>query len=231
MPRPSAHPHNPLQLIRLTAGKTQQEFADILNVSKSEISKRETSTPGYTTIPTPLVRKLAHEFGVVIDPRPTHKPRVHGLAGETFDPKYVETYRKEREEQDSRLVKYRPADLVGAVAVVAEVCGKLKQEESLARVLEQAVQVLCLSPRLAREIANQLKKIISAPKPEEINAARWLAHVIGQKEMAQGLPTLSTIIEHHKKVEARTPGIKGITKENFDDFVHQQRLKKKPDVI
>lgn len=187
MARPSENKDNPLQCVRLAVGMTQQEFADALGVSKSEISKRETSTPGYATLPSSLLRRLIREFAVVIGSGANPKPR--GINGETFDKKYADDYR--RQWADPRPVKCPPRDLLKALELVAAASEKLKQEESLAHAMEQAVKVLCLSPRLGHEIASQLKQFIKVKNPDDLTAVHWLAGVIKKPEMVQDLPAIS----------------------------------------
>jgi transcriptional regulator with XRE-family HTH domain len=221
MGRPSENKDHPLQYIRVMAGMTQDEFAATLGISKSEVSKRETRAPGFEGIPSSLLKKVAHEFGAVIDPRPGRKPTAWG--GKVLTKEYITKHRQQR--LDLRLVKYPPAEVIKALYLAAEACVKLRREELFAHALEQAVKNLCVSVQLRHEIRNQIKKVIGLKQPEDITALVWLAGAIEDRDLTKDLPTLPTIGAHQKQVEKQLPGVRTVTKENLDDFIHEQRLK------
>jgi len=225
MGRPSQNKDHPLQYIRVTATMTQAEFAEVLGISKSEISKRETRAPGFEGIPSSLLKKVAHEFGAVIDPRPGRKPTAWG--GEPLTKEYITKHRQQR--LGLRLVKYPPADVVKALGIAAEACVKLRREELFAHALEQAVKNLCVSVQLKHEIRNQIKKVIGLKQPDDLTALVWLAGAIEDRDLTKDLPTLPTIVAHQKQVEKQLPGVRALTKENLGDFIHEQRLKKRGD--
>lgn len=200
MGRPSENKDHPLQYIRDMAGMTQDEFAAILGVSKSVLSKRETRAEGYKTIPISLIKKVAQEFGAVIIPELGKKP--WALGRKPLTKEYIAEHRQERR-HGLRLTQYPPPDVVRALSLVAEACVKLQREELFAHALEQAVKNLCVSVQLRHEIRNRLKKAIGLKQAEDLTALVWLAVAIEESELIKDLPTLPSLVSFQKQIEEK----------------------------
>ena len=193
MPKRNATGH-PFQVIRLVCDIKQAEFAVILGISLSALTKHETYRAG--EVPNDLRRRIFSEFGAVIYPGPIKNGRltyrVEGFDHEPFTKDYWQKHRREC----VPLVKYPPADVVKGVDVAARLCTILKRENQFAEAVASGLKGLCNSERFKIALKGEVKKLLKA---NEVLAAAWLCTLLDDAELRRALPQLPTIIESHLK--------------------------------
>lgn len=200
---------HPLQFIRVTCGLTQAEFAAELDISVSNLSKRETFYLGFEDIPDELRRRVFRQFGAVIltDDRkkpgqPGHFLKVTGFNRQPFTKDYWEEHRRER----LVLVKYPPADVLKAVDIVAQLCTALKREVQFADALVSGLKGLCNSDRFKIGLAGEIKKLLKT----EPTAAAWLCTLLDDDELRRQIPDLPSMLAHQMKVAEKAKKIPGV---------------------
>ena len=203
MGRRNKHLHNPLQKIRAVLGLTQQDFADLLDVAKNELARREISYRGYEDIPDDWHVKLLRVLGVTVSVNKTKKPGDQdyygepvGMAGVPFTREYHKAYSQE----SIPFVKHPAIDVLKAMAVVGELSARRKREDQFADALKFAIRTFCGSTRFKWELTRKVEQLIKGAKEEDRMAADWLCDVLENEKLRKKLPVLPAKLEYMRKV-------------------------------
>ena len=191
MGKHNIHAKHPLQFIRLKAGLKQQAFADLLGISLSTLTKRESSRPGFKGLTPDLHRKLARELGafVLVDIRkePGQPGYFHGpptgLGGVPYTAEYAQAHLRGR----IRRVKHTPTDVIKALEAVGQLCVMFKRETQFAEGLAVCIKGLCVAPQFKNAVIREIKKLITDKK---FAAADWLCELVEDDALRRQIPDL-----------------------------------------
>lgn len=197
MGKHNIHAKHPLQFIRLKAGLKQQAFADLLGISLSTLTKRESSRPGFKGLTPDLHRKLARELGafvlVNVLKEPGEPGYFHGLPTGLGGVPYTREYAQAHMRGRIRLVKHSPDDVVEALTAVGRLCVMFKRETQFAKGLAVCIKGLCVAPQFKNAVIREIKKLITQKK---FAAADWLCELVEDNDLRRQIPNLPGDLEH-----------------------------------
>ena len=123
MPKQSQNPTNPVQFVRLITGLAQTEFAKVLGVSRSLLSKIEAGQVGYAEPSARVRRQIARKFGAILQPMGSIPPALD------FDhqPFTTLSWQKHQQVTPKPLAEEYPIESLGLALAWVGSAGKIKR--------------------------------------------------------------------------------------------------------